>query len=73
MIFEKIKEVICEQLSVEEDKVTMETSFEELGVDSLDLFQLVIEFEEAFGIQIEEAENLKTVKDAVAYVEAKTK
>lgn len=72
MIFEKIKEVICEQLSVEEDKVTMETSFEELGVDSLDLFQLVIEFEEAFGIQIEEAENLKTVKDAVAYVESKT-
>lgn len=72
MIFEKIKKVICEQLSVEEDKVTMETSFEELGVDSLDLFQLVIEFEEAFGIQIEEAENLKTVKDAVAYVEGKT-
>lgn len=72
MIFEKIKKVICEQLSVEEDKVTMETSFEELGVDSLDLFQLVIEFEEAFGIQIEEAENLKTVKDAVAYVESKT-
>ena len=46
MIFDEIKEVICEQLEVEPDEVTMDTTFEELGADSLDLFQVVIEIEE---------------------------
>jgi len=69
MIFEKIREIIVEQLNVEEDKVTMETSFQDLGVDSLDLFQLIIEIEEEFKVQIEDAESIKTVGDAVKYVE----
>lgn len=72
MVFEKIREIIVEQLGVEESEITMETSFEELGVDSLDLFQIIIEIEEAFDIQVEEAENIKTVEDAVKYVEEKT-
>ena len=72
MIFEKIREVICEQLEVSEDEVTLETTFEELGADSLDLFQVVIEIEEKFGIQLEDAESIKSVKDPVEYVEKLT-
>lgn len=69
MIFEKVRGIIVEQLNVEEEKVTLETSFEDLGVDSLDLFQLIIEIEEEFKVQIEDAESIKTVGDAVKYVE----
>lgn len=69
MLFEEIREVICEQLEIESDEVTLDTTFEELGADSLDLFQIVIELEEKYGIQIEEVDGLKTIKDAVNYVE----
>lgn len=72
MVFEKIKKVIVDQLGVEESEITLETSFEELGVDSLDLFQIIIELEEEFSIQIEDAESIKTVEDAVKYVQEKT-
>lgn len=71
MIFEGIREVVCEQLGVEESEVTLETTFEDLGADSLDLFQVVIEIEEKFGVQLEDAENIKSIKDAVNYVEKK--
>jgi len=71
MVFEKIKGVIVEQLGIDESEDKLETSFEDLGVDSLDLFQIIIELEEAFGIQIEDAESIKTVEDAVKYVEAR--
>lgn len=69
MLFEEIRTVICEQLGIEEDEVKLETTFEELGADSLDLFQIVIELEEKYNIQIEEVENLKTIQDAIDYVE----
>lgn len=69
MIFEQIREVVCEQLGVDESEVKLETTFEELGADSLDLFQVVIEIEEKFGIQLEDAESIKSIKDAVEYVE----
>ena len=69
MLLEEIREVICEQLGIEKDEVKLETTFEELGADSLDLFQIVIELEEKYDIQIEEVEGLKTIKDAVDYVE----
>lgn len=71
MIFEEIREVVCEQLGVEESEVKLETTFEDLGADSLDLFQVVIEIEEKFGIQLEDAESIKSIKDAVDYVEKK--
>jgi acyl carrier protein len=71
MVFEKIKTIIAEQLGIEEEKVTMETTFEDLGADSLDLFQVIIELEEEFGIQLENAENIKSVSDAVKYVNEK--
>jgi acyl carrier protein len=72
MVFEKIKKVIVDQLGVEESEIELKTSFEDLGVDSLDLFQIIIELEEEFSIQIEDAESIKTVEDAVKYVEEKT-
>jgi acyl carrier protein len=71
MVFEKIKAVIVNQLGVDEDEVNLETSFEDLGVDSLDLFQIIIELEEEFNVQIEDAESMKTVEDAVQYIESK--
>jgi acyl carrier protein len=71
MVFEKIKRIIAEQLGLDENDITMDTSFEELGVDSLDLFQIIIEIEEEFGVQIEDAESIKTVEEAVSFVEGK--
>lgn len=71
MIFEGIRDVICEQLEVSAEEVTLDTTFEELGADSLDLFQVVIEIEEKYGIQLEEAEKIKCVRDAVDFVQSK--
>lgn len=70
-MFEEIREIICNELEVEMEEVKLETTFEELGADSLDLFQVVIEIEDKYGIQLEDAEKIKSVKDAVDYVEAK--
>ncbi len=72
-IFQKVKDVIVDQLNVEEDEVTLEASFiDDLGADSLDIVELVMALEEQFGISIpdEEAENIKTVGDAVEYIAA---
>lgn len=74
MVFDKIKDIIVEQLDVEEDAVTMEASItEDLGADSLDVVDLVMSIEESFGVEIpdEEVENIKTVGDIVKYIENK--
>ncbi|MBO8129437.1 MAG: acyl carrier protein [Peptococcaceae bacterium] len=71
-VFEKVKSIIVEQLGVEEDEVTKEASFvDDLGADSLDLVELVMAFEEAFNMQIpdEEAEKIRTVGDAIEYIQ----
>jgi acyl carrier protein len=73
---EKVKQIIVEQLQVDEAEVTPGASFQEdLGADSLDVVELVMQFEEAFDIQIpdEDAEKIKTVKDAVDYIEKNAK
>jgi acyl carrier protein len=70
----KVREIIINELGVEPEKVTMEASFvEDLGADSLDTVELVMAFEEEFGIEIpdEDAEKLQTVGDAVKYVREK--
>ena len=69
---QKVKEIICEQLGVSEEEVTPEASFiEDLGADSLDIVELVMAFEEEFGIEIpdEDAEKITTVQDAANYIQ----
>jgi len=71
-VFERVKEIIVEQLDVEESEVTMEASFrDDLEADSLDVVELVMELEDEFDIEIadEEAESINTVGDAVNYIE----
>ncbi len=71
-VFEKVKEIIVDQLGVDEDKVTMEASFrDDLEADSLDLVELIMAFEEEFGGEIsdEEAQKITTVGGAVRYLE----
>ena len=71
MEFEKIQKIISEVLGVDEDSVTMETTFvDDLGADSLDVFQIIMGIEEEFDIEIanEDAENIVTVGDAVEQI-----
>jgi len=73
-VAEKIKQIVSEQLGVDEGEVTPAASFvDDLGADSLDTVELVMAFEEAFEIEIpdEDAEKIRTVQDAVTYVEKK--
>ena len=75
-IEERVKEIIVEQLGVEEDEVSAEASFvEDLGADSLDTVELVMAFEEEFNIEIpdEDAEGITTVQDAIDYIKANVK
>lgn len=74
--FERIKKIIVELLGVDPDKVTPEARFrEDLEADSLDLVELIMQFEEEFGGEIsdEDAQKIKTVGEAVAYVEERMK
>ena len=70
--FEKVKEVIIDKLGVDESAITEEAHFvNDLGADSLDTVELIMEFEEEFGIEIpdEDAENITTVSTAIKYIE----
>ena len=72
-VLERVRKVIVDQLSVDETQVVESASFTtDLGADSLDTVELVMAFEEEFGIEIpdEEAEKIQTVKDAVDYIES---
>ncbi len=71
MVFEKIQEIISEQLNISKRDVTLETSFaEDLNADSLDVFQMIMAIEEAFEIEIsnDDAEEMTTIGDVVAFV-----
>ena len=73
---EKVKQIIVEQLGVDEGEVTANASFvDDLGADSLDTVELVMAFEEAFDIEIpdEDAEKIRTVKDAIDYIDKHAK
>ena len=73
-VFAQVKEVIVEKLSVDADKVTLEASFvDDLGADSLETVELIMGLEDKFGVTIadEDAEKIRTVKDAVDYISSK--
>jgi acyl carrier protein len=72
-VAEKVRQIVVEHLGVDEDKVTENATFiDDLGADSLDTVELVMAFEEAFGVEIPDdaAEKIQSVKDAIAYIEA---
>ncbi|MCH7731888.1 MAG: acyl carrier protein [Candidatus Marinimicrobia bacterium] len=71
--FDRVKDVIMDKLGVEESKITLEASFvDDLGADSLDTVELIMQLEEEFGIEIpdEDAENMTTVGMAVDYIDS---
>jgi len=73
VVFEKVKDIIVEQLGVEESEVTLEASFiDDLGADSLDIVELIMALEEEFDLEIpdKEAEKITTVGEAVEYIKA---
>ena len=74
MVFEKVKSILSEQFDVEEDNITMETSIvNDLGADSLDVVDLLMNIDDEFGVEVpdEDVEKVKTVEDLVAYIEAR--
>ncbi|HEX8618397.1 MAG: acyl carrier protein [Acidobacteriota bacterium] len=73
---DRVKSIIVEQLGVDAEEVTSEASFvEDLGADSLDTVELIMAFEEEFGVEIsdDEAEKIRKVRDAVDYIEKRAK
>ncbi len=69
MIFEKIAEIISDKMDMDVNEITQDSTFESLKIDSLDMVEIVMDIEEEFDVSIEEAENLKSVADLVAYIE----
>lgn len=75
MVFERVREIICEQLDLEEDRVTLDSNIlEDFEADSLDFVDLVMSLEDEFGIEVpdEQVENFHTVGDVVRYIEDNT-
>lgn len=72
MVLDKIKEIVSEYADVDPEKITLESSLEDLGMDSLDVVDLFMNIEDEFNIELpeDEMENLKTLGDLVEYVEA---
>ena len=74
--FEKVRDIVVEQLGVEPDEVSIESTFiDDLGADSLDIVELIMAFEEEFNIELpdEAAEKIKTVQDVVTYIDQNSK
>lgn len=73
-MFEKVREIIASELGIDEDKITLNATFkEDLGADSLDLFQMVMSIEDEYGVEIptEDLESMLTIDDIVKYLEDK--
>lgn len=70
--FDKVRDIVVDQLGVEADEVNIDSTFiDDLGADSLDIVELIMAFEEEFGIEIpdEASEKIKTVQDVVSYID----
>lgn len=70
-MFEKIKSYLASQLDISADEISLETTFESLGIDSLDMVEMVMELEEELGVELEIEEKLATVGELVDFVESK--
>ena len=68
-VFEKVQEIIVEELGKDASEITLETSFESLDADSLDIFQIINEIEDEFDVKIETEDGITTVEDLIKYVE----
>lgn len=68
MEFEKVKKLIAEKMEIDEASITMETAFDEMQIDSLDMVEIIMDIEEEFDISIETGEGLKTVADLVEFI-----
>lgn len=70
MVFDRVKKIVSEQVGVDEKEIKMESSFKDIGVDSLGLFEIIVSLEDEFDIEIsnEDAEKLRTVEDVVKYI-----
>lgn len=74
MVFEKVRKIMADQLGIGEEEVTLKANFQDdLGIDSLDIFEVIMELEDEFNVQIpnEDLENMKTVEDLVTYINSK--
>lgn len=71
MTFEKIRDLLADHLEMDASEITMDTTFEDLGVDSLDTVEIMMEMEDEFGIEIKPAEAGKSVSELVAYIDSK--
>ena len=75
MVFERIRQILCDQLDLEEDRVTMESDIvDDLEADSLDVVDLIMTIEDEFSLEVpdDQIENFRTVGDIVKYIEANT-
>ncbi len=71
MTFEKIRNLLAEHLDMDAEEITEATTFEDLGVDSLDTVEIMMEMEDEFGIEIKPAEAGKSVAELIAYIDSK--
>lgn len=68
-VFEKVQDIIADELGKDKEEITLETSFEDLDADSLDLFQIINDIEDEFDVEVDTDQDMKTVSDLVKYVE----
>ncbi len=69
MVFDKIVAIISDKMDIDAEEINMDSSFESLKIDSLDMVEIVMDIEEEFDVTVEDAENLKTVSDLVSFIE----
>jgi acyl carrier protein len=71
IVFQKIKNIISQEAEISEDRISIDSTFESLELDSLDVVQIIIELEEEFEIKINNSEDFKNIQDIVNYIEKK--
>ena len=68
-VFEKVQDIIADELGKDKEEITLDTTFEALDADSLDLFQIINDIEDEFDVEVDTEADMKTVADLVKYVE----